>query len=112
MAKNRKAPIVNLGDFKKKLEEEHSVVIDTDAGKFRYKGPALITDDEMKEVRKLEKSDDDDKDVKVARIMLDDYDGFVAAGGSLGVLGAIIEAEQERLNGGDDSGEGEASSDS
>lgn len=113
--KSRKAPIVNLADFKKKLEEEHSLVIRTEGGDFRYRGPQLLTDDEMARMVALEKSEDADAAVEVARIMVDDYDGFVAAGGSLAVLMEIVNDEATRRADGDevdDSGESEASSDS
>lgn len=113
--KSRKAPIVNLADFKKKLEEEHSLVIRTPDGDFRYRGPQLLSDDEMLRMTALEESEEPDAAVEVARIMVDDYDGFVEAGGSLTILMEIVAAEARSRRAGDDddvddSGESEASS--
>jgi hypothetical protein len=96
MPKPRTAPVVNLADFKKKLVEEHSVIIRTDEGDFRYRGPELLTDDEMRRMVELEGSTDPAAVLEVARIMMDDYDGFVAAGGSTAVLMKIISAEQAK----------------
>lgn len=109
MPKNRKAPVYNFNDFRKKLEEEHSLVIHTDAGDFRYRGPALLSDDEMKRMVELEASKDADAAIEVARIMVDDYDGFVAAGGSTTMLMEIVNAEQKRRAGetDDEDAEGE-----
>ena len=117
MPKKRTAPVVKLADFKKKLEEEHSLLIEApDGKKFRYRGPELLSDDEFKSMVELEKSDDPASAIEVARIMVDDYDGFVAAGGSTAILMEIVQAESHRRAGegedAEDPGESEASSDS
>lgn len=98
--KSRNAPVVKLADFKKKLREECSIVIEAEDGtRFRYLGPELLTDDQLKAMLALEKSDDPAAQLDVARIMMDDYDGFVAAGGSFAVVQAIVEQEQKRRRG-------------
>lgn len=114
MPKKRTAPVVNLSDFRKKLEEEYSLVIRTEAGDFRYRGPELLSDDEFERMVALEKSDDPASAIEVARIMVDDYDGFVAAGGSMTVLMEIVQAEKAKRAGEDeaDAGESGASSSS
>ena len=114
MAKKRTAPVVKLADFKKKLEEEHSLLIEVEDGKkYRYRGPELLTDDEFVRMAELEKSDDPASAIEVARIMMDDYDGYVAGGGSMTLLMEIVDAEVKRRaaeEDDEDAGESEASS--
>ncbi len=111
--KNRKARVANLADFRKKAEEEYSIVIETPDGKrYRYRGPQLLGDDEMRQLLDLQASDDPRANLEAARLMLDDYDGFVDSGGSMGLLQEIVQA-QGILDEDDDGatpGESEASS--
>jgi hypothetical protein len=106
MSKSRTAPVVNLADFKKKMTEEHAMVINLGDGvTVRYRGPELLSDDEMTRMVELEKAKDPASVVEIAKIMVDDYDAFVAAGGSAMMLMEMVKHTKQQLA--EDDAEGE-----
>jgi hypothetical protein len=80
-----RAPI-NLEQFRQKLEAESLLRIDAGGKMFNVRTPELLTDEEYET---LIVNGDGDL-VAQARAMVDDYDGFVAAGGSALLLAAIL----------------------
>lgn len=97
MSKRHKHPPVNLADFKAKKAEEGQIPVIAGDRTFYIKSPLTLSDDDF---RTLTSGDDP---IASARLLVDDYDGFVAAGGSAALVGAIV-------NDVDDLGEDEASS--
>jgi hypothetical protein len=86
MSKRHKIPPINLSDFKDKLEVEGKIPVIVGDLTFYIKPPTLLTDDEYRTLRSL----DDDDLISQARLMVDDYDGFVAAGGSAMIVNQIV----------------------
>ncbi len=106
MSKRHKIPPVNLQDFKDKLYKDGAIPVVTDAGTFYIKPPELLTDADWDT---FSKSDDE---MVQAKLLVDDYDGFVAAGGSAILVGVLIEeqAKADKQEQGADQGEEGASS--
>ena len=101
------API-NLSDFKAKIAEEDAIPVIAGDRTFYIRPVHLLTDAEFKAMQ-----DSDDNDiVGQARLLVDDYDAFVAAGGSAVLVEAIIKAaaKQHAADQGVDSGGSGASS--
>lgn len=95
MSKRHTRPPVNLRDFLDKQEREGTIPIVGSSKTFLLRPPQLLSDDEHRALMAAEGDE-----VAQARIMLgDDYDEFVADGGSAVILGLILmealEAEQE-----------------
>ena len=110
MSKRYKVPPVDLADYKAKKAEEGAIPIRANGSTFYVRPVECLTDDEYFSYSKA-KGDDI---VGQARIMIDDYDGFVAAGGSAMLLLSIVKDHVERVAAeqGVDPGESPASSDS
>lgn len=101
-----RAPI-NFDEFKAKIAAESGREITAGGKTFHIVPPELMTDEQYAAFT----STDDADLVGQARLMIDDYDGFVAAGGSAVLLGLLIgELQAEAAEGqGVDSGESPAS---
>lgn len=95
MSKRHKIPPVNLADFKAKKAEEGQIPVDTGGRVFYIKSPLTLSDDDF---RTLTTGDDP---IASARLLVDDYDEFVAAGGSAALVGAIV-SEQDLEDVGED----------
>lgn len=111
MSQRYKLPPVNLNDYKAKKAEEGAVRIKVGTRTFVVLPPELMSDDTYTEFIRLEGQHE--SIVDQARILMgDEYDEFVAAGGSaILLLTVIAEAGTERRNGqGADTGESGASS--
>lgn len=84
MSKRYKMPPVNLQDYKDKLALEGSIPIDTGDRVFYMKPIELLTDDQYKAL------DTEEDPAVVGSWLMDDYDDFVAAGGSAQLLLKIL----------------------
>lgn len=97
----------DLDSFKAEIRRDKSRPIITGGKTFWLQPPELLTDEQY---AAIQASDDADL-VGQARVMIDDYDGFVAAGGSAMLLVQIVKKLDAERTGGD-LGESEASTDS
>ena len=100
-------PPVNIDQLRQAITDADAIPIEAGGRTFIIRPPELLSDDEYAQL----KADEGDITAQ-ARIMVDDYDGFVAAGGSAMLLGRIIgDAEREKEAAqGKSSGESEGSS--
>lgn len=99
---------INLDQLREAIRAEEGIPIEAGDQTFWIRPPEILTDEELKQIRAS-----DDPEV-IARVTVDDYDGFVAAGGNLVLLGVIIDARgrQVKAEQGVAPGESSASSDS
>lgn len=95
----------DLDSFKAKLQNERSRAVTIGGKTFHTTVPELLTDGQFNDLQQALGTDDV---VAQARCMIDDYDGFVAAGGSAMLLVEFIRSLD--ADGVGDLGEGEASS--
>ena len=91
-------PIVSLADYKAKKEEQGSVPIDIGDGDVIYtRSPWSLPDEDMKALAKADTLDDVET---VARIILgDNFDRFIAAGGTSTLLASILDEHGSDLIG-------------
>lgn len=108
MSKRYKIPPVNFQDFKDKREEEGAIPIVIGDRTFIVRPPEQLADDDLKRFFELEDQDP----VAQARMMMDNYDDFVALGGSAMLLMSIIQevTNTQSAEQGASPGESEASS--
>lgn len=102
-----RAPI-NLDEFKQRIRNEKAIAVEAGGQTFEITPPELLSDEDRQKVAPLLESDDPTDEVELARLLCDDYDGFVAAGGSATLLAMLM---VEAAKGDDDQGvtEGEGS---
>lgn len=109
MSKRHPHPPVNFQDFLDRKGREGLVPIVVGDKTFHLKPMELFTDDEL---RRFTAAEDSDDFFAVAEIILDDYAGFIDAGGTVAGLTALMGeiAEGTYEDQGADPGESEASS--
>lgn len=101
---------IDLDEVKRAIREADAIVVTTGGKQFTILPPELMSDDQFEALQEALKGEDM---VAQARCMVDDYDGFVAAGGSAMLASKLMgDAEKAKKARGDDSGESEASSSS
>lgn len=79
-------PPVNLDQLKQAIADADAIPVEAGGRTFIIRPPHLLSDDEYQQ---LMAADDDDL-VAQARMMVDDYDGFTAAGGSALLVTEIV----------------------
>ncbi len=101
-------PPIDLDTFKTAIEDADAIPVLAGDRTFVIRPPHLLTDEQFAAL----KASDDDDFVAQARIMVDDYDAFCAAGGSALLVAKIIEdaAAEKVAAQGADLGESEGSS--
>jgi hypothetical protein len=101
-------PPVNIDQLRQAITDADAIPLEAGGRTFIIRPPELLSDDEYAQLQAADEADI----TAQARIMVDDYDGFVAAGGSAMLLGRIIgDAEREKeATQGKSSGESEGSS--
>lgn len=93
---------INLDEFKAKVQEDLGFEIQAGDRTFRIIPPQLMTDENATEFQRLQQAEaqGEDSPEAVARLLVDDYDGFVAAGGSAMLLLHIFQTKlAERAKG-------------
>lgn len=100
------API-DLDQFKEAITAERGIEVIAGGKTFRILPPELLSDTDFKTMQTV----DDGDVIGQARLMVDDYDGFVAAGGSAMIVTELVRRADEanRAKQGADSGESGAS---
>jgi hypothetical protein len=108
MSQRYKMPPIDFEDFRDTYDREHSVPVKLGGKVFTIKAPELLSDEQY---RTLEGSEDPEV---IARLLIDDYDEYVAAGGTAILAGVIMaqQAEERAKVLGGSLGESAASSDS
>lgn len=81
-----RAPI-NLDELRQKIHDEKAQPVQAGDKTFWIKPPELLTDEDFQAFTAANDSNDI---VAQARLVVDDYDGFVAAGGSAILLAQIL----------------------
>jgi len=79
-------PPVNLDQLKQSIADADAIPVEAGGRTFIIRPPHLLSDEEY---QRLVDTDDTDM-VSQARIMIDDYDGFTAAGGSALLVAEIV----------------------
>lgn len=93
MSQRYRIPPVNLADFKAAKAEEGSIPIVADGRTFYVRPILTMSDEDYLAFRKVKGADI----VAQARLMMDDYDAFVAAGGSAALLLAIVKEHADQI---------------
>lgn len=88
MSKRHRVPPVDLADYKAKKQVEGGIEILADGRVFVIPPIQCMTDEQFQQFQKARKDGGDL--VAQARSMLDDYDAFVAAGGTALLLLSIV----------------------
>lgn len=91
MSQRYRTPPVDLADFKARKATEGAIPIVADGRTFYVRPPELMTDGEYVRMQEVKGADI----VAQARLMMDDYDDFVAAGGSAVLLLGIVKEHAE-----------------
>jgi hypothetical protein len=80
---------VNLKQFRQKIEAEPLLEIEADGKVFAVRHPAVLTDDEFQLVVGASTNP-----VPAAKVLLDDYEGYAAAGGTAALLLMILNDQE------------------
>lgn len=100
---------IDLAELKAKIHDDKAQPIVAGDRTFYVLPPELMSDEKYQQLQTL----DDDDVIGQARLMIDDYDGFVAAGGSAMLLAMVLDQMAEAPGDeGTTPGEGGASSSS
>lgn len=84
-------PPINLDQLREAIAAERSIEIEQGGRTFHVRPIELMSDEETRALR------DTDDEVEAARLMMDDYDGFVEAGGNVVLLGMILDARSGQV---------------
>jgi hypothetical protein len=91
VSKTKKQSTVNLADFMAADDEKFQIRVEQGGKTFVISPAHILPDDRYQELVAL----DDDDIVGIARVSIDDYDGFVAAGGRAWAVHKILKAAVE-----------------
>lgn len=102
---------INLDEFKAKVQQDLGLEIQAGDRTFRIIPPQLMSDADAAEFQRLQQAEERGETAPeaVARLLVDDYDGFVAAGGSAMLLLHIFQTKLAERAAGQGAAVGESS---